>query len=58
MIKGGWSRKALRLGLVAGEMGALASLTACMGTAPQPVFPLDRRLEELGPSRDPSLAGP
>ena len=58
MIKGEWSRKCLRLGLFAGGMGALANLTGCMGTVPQPVFPLDRRLEELGPSRDPSLAGP
>jgi len=58
MIKGGWGKKGLRLGLLAGWMGALASLTSCFGTVPKPVFPLDRRLEELGPSRAPSLAGP
>jgi len=58
MIKGGWGKKGLRLGLLAGGMGALASLTSCIGTVPKPIFPLDRRLEELGPSRAPSLAGP
>ncbi|MCX5952927.1 MAG: hypothetical protein NTZ40_05420 [Cyanobacteria bacterium] len=58
MIKWKLSREALRLGLIAGGMGALTSLAGCMGTVPQPVFPLDRRLEELGPSRAPSLAGP
>ena len=58
MIKRGWSNKGLRLGLVAGGMGALVNLTSCMGSVPQPLFPLDRRIEELGPSRAPSLAGP
>jgi len=58
MIKASGNRKGLWLGLLAGGLGALASLTGCMGTVPQPVFPLDRRLEELGPSRAPSLAGP
>jgi len=58
MIKRGWSNKGLRLGLVAGGMGALVNLTSCMGRVPQPLFPLDRRIEELGPSRAPSLAGP
>jgi len=58
MIKASGNRKGLWLGLLTGGLGALASLTGCMGTVPQPVFPLDRRLEELGPSRAPSLAGP
>ena len=58
MSKLGSRLNGLRLGLVAGGMGALTSLTGCMGTMPQPVFPLDRRLEELGPSHAPSLAGP
>ena len=58
MIKGSGKRQGLRLGLLAGGLGALTSLAGCMGTVPQPVFPLDRRLEELGPSRAPSLAGP
>lgn len=40
------------------EIAALTSLGGCLGSVPQPIFPLDRRLEELGPSRAPSLAGP
>ena len=58
MSKLGSRFNGLRLGLLAGGMGALTGLTGCMGTMPQPVFPLDRRLEELGPSHAPSLAGP
>ena len=57
MTKWRLSRKILRLGLVAGEMGALTSLAGCMGSVPQPVS-LDWHLEEMGSSRAPSLAGP
>lgn len=58
MSKWRLSGNGLRLGLIAGGLAALTSLAGCMGSVPQPVFPLDRRLEELGPSRAPSLAGP
>ena len=53
-----WVRLSWRLGEMALAIGALISLGGCMGSVPQPILPLDRRLEELGSSRAPSLAGP